>query len=275
MATDESTNEARGDATGTLVKHPAKYSKSVINLIHREVQRIVNNGDLGEWHVLDPFGGIGGIFDLHLMERDYEPGELTFKITNIEIEQEWAEAARCHQRYRGAHDSALHIDFFDYANHPSVQETFDLVIVSPTYGNRMADHHEARDDSKRNTYRHTLGRELTRGSSAGMQWGPEYRIFHHDAWEMVYKLLRPGGYFLLNVKDHIRQGVKQPVAAWHKATCENEGFQLRLSFECPVGGNRQGENHEVRVDHEKVYLFQRPWDVGGKTGVEFGQVALR
>lgn len=258
MATDDAGREA----TGITVKHPAKYSKSVMNTITREVQRLVNAGDLGEWHVLDPFGGVGGIFDLHIMEGDYEPAELTFKITCVEIEEEWADTAKRHQRFRDKHDQVFCLNFFDYAARLSVQETFDLVVVSPTYGNRMADHHEAKDDSKRNTYRHTLGRPLTPGSSAEMQWGPDYRMFHALANQRVFNLLRPGGYFFLNVKDHIRKGEKQPVAAWHKSICTTIGFTPLLSWQCAVGGNRHGENHEVRVDSEQIYLFQKPWKEG-------------
>ena len=137
----------------------------------------------------------------------------------------------------------------------------------------MADHHDAKDDSKRNTYRHTLGRELTPGSSAEMQWGPEYRRFHQLAWAEVYDLLVPGGYFLLNVKDHIRKGVKQPVSAWHKAACLKAGFQQLDHLLISVTGNRQGENGQVRVDAENLYVMQKPWQE--IQGVKYSEGALR
>lgn len=246
------------------VKHPAKFSKTVWLAIYRDVAKLVDlQPDREEWSVLDPFAGVGGIFDLHTMEMDYDAGELLFKITGIEIEEEWAEAARHHERYRAAHDQIIAMDFFDFAMHPSVRDSFDIIITSPTYGNRMADHHEAKDDSKRNTYRHTLGRPLTEGSSAGLQWGDEYREFHRNAWEEVYRLLKPGGYFILNVKDHIRKGEKQPVSAWHRACCERVvGFTKRGETHMSVRGNRQGENHEARVDHEHIYLFQKEVEDG-------------
>ena len=275
MGTHESGGTKAGTQGSGLVKHPAKYSKAILHLIQREVQKIVNNGDLGEWYIIDPFGGVGGIFDLHAMEFDYEPGELTLKITCVEIEEEWAQVAAIHPRYRPTHDQVICVDFFDFSNHPSVRETYDMVIVSPTYGNRMADHHDAKDDSKRNTYKHTLGRDPSEGSSAVMQWGEEYRQFHANAWAEVMNLLRPGGYFLLNVKDHIRKGEKMPVVAWHKAMVQALGFTLLYTHQVATPGHREGENHELRVDGESVFIFQKPWTVAERTGAEFGQVALR
>ena len=51
--------------------------------------------------------------------------------------------------------------------------TFDMVVTSPTYGNRMADHHNAKDGRRRITYTHNLGRTLTPGNSGAMQWGED------------------------------------------------------------------------------------------------------
>lgn len=246
------------------VKHPAKYSKPIWLAIYRDVAKLVTmHPEKSDWHVLDPFAGVGGIFDLHVMEGDYDPGDLVFKITGIEIESEWAVQAQGHERYRDLHDQMIAMDFFDFACHPAVKETFDLVVTSPTYGNRMADHHtpSPEDTSVRNTYRHKLGRELSEGSSAGLQWGDEYREFHRDAWSEVFDLLESGGYFILNVKDHIRKGVKQPVVAWHDAYCRSIGFNKITHTQVPVSGNRQGENGDVRVDTESVILYQKPFSV--------------
>ena len=69
-------------------------------------------------------------------------------------------------------------------------EYFDAVVTSPCFGNRMADHHNAKDNSKRHTYRHYLGRELTKGSAAGMQWGEEYKHFHTEAWLEAKRVLK-------------------------------------------------------------------------------------
>jgi hypothetical protein len=242
-------------------KHPAKYSKAVMNAIMRECEKLaLAHPEKLDWHVLDPFAGIGGIFELHRIEGGFDAGSLRYRITAIELEDEWAVQGYLHERFRDL-DHVLAMDFFDFAEHPANHEAFDLVVTSCTYGNRMADHHEAKDDSKRNTYRHTLGRPLSEGSSAAMQWGDEYREFHRNAWSAVFDLIEPGGYFILNVKDHIRKGVKQPVVAWHKAYVRTCGFNLKRTVEVGVRGNRQGENGDVRVDGESVFVFQKPWSV--------------
>lgn len=80
----------------------------------------------------------------------------------------WLDGAR-----RNIVGDALRLPFRD--------ATFDVVATSPTYGNRMADHHEARDDSDRGTYRHRLSRPLHPSNSGAMQWGEEYRSIHEKA----------------------------------------------------------------------------------------------
>ena len=65
----------------------------------------------------------------------------------------------------------------------------------------------------------------------------------------MWDLLAPGGIFIVNVKDHIRKGVKQPVSAWHRLLLIAIGFELLESRDMPVRGNRQGRNGDVRVDH--------------------------
>lgn len=264
MAEHDTGTEATGIASEDFQytfsgKHPAKYGNNIMNKITRKVQQIVESTGLGEWDVLDPFGGVGGIFDLHRLSFDYDAGDLDFKITCIEIEPEWADMAFNHP-HRRSHDQVLIGDAMMLMNHPSMFKAFDLVIVSPTYGNRMADNHtpSPEDTSTRNTYRHTLGRPLSQGSSASMQWGAEYRAFHESAWQKVWHCLRPGGWFLLNVKDHIRAGEKQPVSVWHKNICTHMNFQLVDTLNVQVGGLRQGANHEARVDAEQVYVFRRP-----------------
>ena len=94
-----------------------------------------------------------------------------------------------------------------------------------------------------------------------MQWGETYRSFHREAWRRVYDLLRPGGYFILNVKDHYRKKTKQPVCAWHDATVQGIGFTAIGGQQVAVSGLRMGENHESRTEYEMVFVYQKPWQV--------------
>lgn len=48
-----------------------------------------------------------------------------------------------------------------------------------------------------------------------MQWGRNYCEFHDRAWAEAVRVLKPGGLFMLNIKDHIRGGRRQRVTLWH------------------------------------------------------------
>lgn len=233
----------------TQVKHNAKFTRNITDEITMLVREIRGNqmAMLPVLRVLDPMGGVGGIFDLHAVDD--------LAIDMIEIEHEWAVAATMHPLADEFTDNVYEGDFLTWE--PPTDWPYDIVVTSPTYGNRMADNHDAKDGSKRNTYRHTLGRQLTEGSSAGMQWGDEYRVFHSAAWAKVHSLLAPGGTFIVNVKDHIRKGVKQPVSTWHRNVLLAIGFELVDTRNLKVRGNRQGRNGTVRVDNEQVYVFRK------------------
>lgn len=178
--------------------------------------------------ILDPFAGVGSLHALGL------------PTWGIELEYEWAS-----QHPRNIVGDALHLPFAD--------DSFDAVVTSPVYGNRMSDHHEAKDSSKRNTYRHTLGRPLTKGSSAVLQWGAEYRAFHKRAWREMLRVL--DGWFILNCSDHIRKGKQVHVVDWHRQCAESVGFKFRQEITVVTKRNRQGQNHELRVDSESILLF--------------------
>lgn len=185
--------------------------------------------------LLDPFAGTGRIFELA------RPG---LCIVGIEIEEEWAGS-----RNGMACANALSLPF------PT--GSFDAICTSPTYGNRMADHHNARDASRRVTYRHAIGRPLHPQNSGAMQWGAEYRAFHEKAWMECRRVLRPGGVFVLNIKDHIRGGERQAVTDWHIATILQLGFTHAESRHVPTPGMRFGANANTRIAYESVVKFVR------------------
>lgn len=217
------------------VRHPARFSAPLLPVLAAQLRP-------EDRLILDPFAGTGLIHELA------EPGR---RLTvGVELEPEWA----------ALHPDTICADSLALLDQwAATGRRFDAIVTSPTYGNRMADHHNARDTSKRNTYRHALGRPLTPGNSGGLQWGADYQAFHVRAWQLVYNVLRPGGRFVLNVKDHIRQGQQVNVVAWHERTLvEDVGFTYTHFEQVTLPGNGFGQNGQTRVPYEWVLTFDKP-----------------
>jgi tRNA G10 N-methylase Trm11 len=208
------------------VPHPAKFNDALID----EIAVL-----LPDWvyRVLDPFAGVGKIHNLRAI-RDVET-------VGVELEPEWADQ---HDRTRVG--NALALDFFD--------DSFDAIVTSPCYGNRMADHHDARDDSKRHTYKHYLGRDLSEDSAAVLQWGGGYKQFHRHAWKEARRVLRPDGLVVINVKNHIRYGDEQRVVEFHLKTWMSLGMIVEEVRAVETPGQRHGENGDLRVATEKLIV---------------------
>lgn len=224
-----------------LRDNPAKYSDELFP-VFQEALKIHRR-------VLDPFAGTGRI---HRLQET-----LGIQTVGIELEAEWQ-----------AHHPATMLG--DATDLPFNENTFDAICTSPTYGNRMADHHDAKDKSKRYTYRGYLGRPLSANNTGQLQWGAKYREVHTRAWIEARRVLSHGGVFVLNIKDHEREGERMYVADWHCATLEKLGFALQWWVNVPTKHNGNGANQGKKYP-EQVYVFrkQRPtrreYDAAKKT----------
>jgi tRNA G10 N-methylase Trm11 len=260
----------RLDASGR-VKSPAPFTATILD----EIEAALAGALPSSARVLDPFAGTGRVH------------RLPYDTIGVEIEREWAE---WHPRtIRG---DATCLPFPDstfraivtsptygsrMADHHTAAERcreckgVGVVVAGPGPDTGVLAprsvpcpvpcpkcHGKGRRDHVRHTYRHYLARPLTPGSTAGLQWGAKYRELHVAAWREAYRVLAPYGYFVLNIKDHVRKGVVVPVSDWHLTTLQDLGLVLVEKVAVETPGMKHGANRDARVGHETVAVLRKP-----------------
>ena len=220
-------------------KHPAKFSDSILGLLNGVIEREVASRRLkGDWamlDLLDPMAGVGRIHGL-------ASSDVT--TLGVELEPEWGDQ---HPHTRQGDATALAF----------AEESFDIVCTSPAYGNRMADHHNAKDTSKRMTYKHQLGRDLSPNNGGGLQWGGAYRELHQRILSEMVRVAKINGLVIVNVSNHIRKDVEEPVSEWWLGRIVMAGLSVEeiLSVGTPRMGF--GENAKIRTANEWVFVTRK------------------
>lgn len=222
------------------VFHPAPFSDAILRYV-------ANNDLLPTGLLLDPFAGVGKVHQL---------ADVTRVTVGVEIEHVWAAKHR-----RTVVANALALPFRD--------GTFDGAFTSPVYGNRMSDHHNARDGSLRRSYTHDLQRTMADvtaklhpdNSGAMYAWQREYWHLHERVWAEVWRTLKPGADFLLNVSDCFRtirgERKRVPVVEGHLTTCRHLGFILLDTHEVKTPRMLMGANAH-RVEAEILLVLRKP-----------------
>ena len=213
--------------------HPATYTDSFLPIFAELLGRRKN--------VLDPFGGTGKL------ARIKEFGYKGHVICN-ELEGEWVQT------------SPYPVDQWIIGDAQQVQlesQSLSAVCTSPAYGNRMADHHNARDNSRRITYKHYLGRDLDPNNAGRMQWGDQYRSLHENVWQEMHRLLKPKGMLICNISDHIRGGERQHVTLWHINALMKIGFTMQDHIKVNTPRMKFGANANTRIEYESILVFTK------------------
>lgn len=208
--------------------HPAPFNVDALKLARRLLNDRYDEHDPNV-SILDPMAGIGRVHDL------------PWPTVGVELEPEWA------------------------ATHPDTQvgdathlacggNTFDAIVTSPPYGNRLADQY-AGDGTKRLTYRISLGRPLTDGSAAAQQWGRSYRRIMSDVWAECARVLKPNGLMIVNLKDHVRKGKVMPVTGWTANEITQWGLRLVHCLPVPSGSTSRWTNSNEVLSGEVLLVF--------------------
>lgn len=223
--------------------------------------------------ILDPFAGVGTIHKLSGRQVNLLHGPLV--TYGIELEAEWAIQ----------HPSTMQGDALELGD-LFAEQPMDAIVTSPAFGNRMADSYDGRgrckacsgigfmapatepgdepialaqmvcerckgsglDRSKRATYRISLGRELSEGSGASMQWGEAYRDFHRLFLERCHSFLGKGQPLIIDMKDHYRRGW-QDVPQWWAGAMAFAGFRFIQVDPYEVDSMSYGANGDLRASH--------------------------
>jgi len=242
--------------------HPATFPVRAQKLM----ADIANN--LGVTDVLDIFGGIGNIGG---MKKYGYKG----KISANEIEPKWGGVSTIvEQKRRGVDISTIG----DSRHLKNKDNSVQAIFTSPTYGNLMG----LKSPSKKDSYQAFAGGKLEKGNTGGEVWGPKYEQLHREVYDEAFRVVRPGGYFVLNMKDKPITATSQKnrwipkkgstvfvednimkATDWHVKALEDAGFKTvdRMTFDEPniiKGSGTQKFGRKFSVGYEDVVVLQKP-----------------
>jgi hypothetical protein len=217
------------------VDHPAKFTSAQIEQIASAIAE--EFGEDKGIKILDPYAGIGGVHKLQ------EFGHFTF---GIEIEREWP------GQHRDTAVGDSHVFMAANVN----RNKYDAVVTSYVFPNRMTDHHDAKDGSKRHSYKHYLGRDPAEGSSATLGWGKKWRQFHREGFRLMSRVVKKNGLIIIDSKNCYKQRELVLANEWTIRTLAKMGMPLLQVRPVFTRGLTHGQNHEDRVDRHLIIVVR-------------------
>lgn len=222
-----------------LPDHPAKFSQVLIPHLYDRIK----DEDL----VVDVFAGTCQL--IRVLGLGFR-GHLFM----VEIQPKWMPRL-LHPQVTLYPGNALYLPFQD--------NSIKCFCSSPCYGNRFHDHHKAKDPWLRESYYHCHFRCTGEGldpDNAGILnfKHPKYKTFHLAHLIEIFRCLAPGGKYVLNMSNHMRDRVEILVVEWWIEAAKSVGFLIEEDFKVRTKRMRKGQNHKARVEHEHILTLRKP-----------------
>ena len=233
--------EYEREELGLPRKHYTRYNAAVIAAIEARI------GD--SKRILDPMAGT-----MERLRELEQPDRGWHRVHGNEIEQRWVDGYP-HKRLRQG----------DARDLPYKDEKFDVIIVSPSYGNRDSDRSgEWWDNPDRKTYAAALGKNPDPLSLCVPFTDPRYKAGHTLAWAESVRVLKTGGLFVINLKNHVVSSTIQRVSQWHRTILRDVlGLEEIDDTSVATPGRHSGAHSEKRAENiEKIYIFSKPAGAG-------------
>lgn len=257
-------------------QHCATFSDPILGELQRILPNLLRPGTIyGAPVILDPFAGTGKIHRL---------GQLGYDTLGVELEPEWA----------GHHERTMVGDSRNLADELARRGIgpVDGIVTSPCYGNRMADTYAGEnvcpackgtgvadlaagdppgtcercegtgevEPTTRYTYTISLGHPLTAGNAGGVQWGREYRQLHRAVYRSCVSVLKPGGWVVVNMSDHLRNKETVPVTMWHATALVEAGLTYHKAIPVRTKRSKNGANRDARAPEEWLLIARKAGD---------------
>lgn len=258
--------------TNSSFAHPAKLHLGLLRWI---IERYTQPGDT----IADPMSGTGGLLLAVTLQRN---------VILREVEPRWL--AICHENaakiITKAGMFAGSIDIGQADTRQPWDYKADHLIFSPPYGCSAGTtplakgvlSHKKRigggrlGDRWKTLLRNTDSNQGALGSMIFCYGGHPDQIGHlrntaywvamHDIYKQAAQGLKPDGYMVLIVKDHIRDGSRVPVAADTVRMCSQLGFHFverhaRRVYPLSLWQRRRKERGEPVVETEDILVFRK------------------